>query len=311
MTLTSKLKVFTSSSKIGPGYTTVSNSEIVQKSHFTGTQSSPLKTITLTTDFGSRDEYVGVMKGVMIAINPDIHIIDLSHGIEPFNIAQAARLLSANYRYFPDGSIHVVVVDPGVGSNRHILALIADNHLFIGPDNGIFTPFLKACELLRVHRITNHDLFLKPPSTTFHGRDIMAPVAAKVAAGMAVAEVGEQVAPADCITIAQTIATLEPGLVRGEVISVDRFGNLRTNIDQTLLDRYGYDVLCVCIGDRRLPLVGGSYHDLAGVEAGALINSSGELEICAPRASAAHRLSAAAGDEVVVQLPLSSTAHSS
>ena len=174
----------------------MSNSEIVRKSHFAGAQSSPLKTITLTTDFGSRDGYVGVMKGVMIAINPDIHIIDLSHGIEPFNIAQAARLLSANYRYFPDGSIHVAVVDPGVGSNRHILALHADNHLFIGPDNGIFTPFSKRANSSGCTGSTNHDLLSQAAQHHLPVAGIsMAPVAAKVTAGMAVAEWASRLPP--------------------------------------------------------------------------------------------------------------------
>jgi S-adenosylmethionine hydrolase len=146
--------------------------------------------ITLTTDFGLDDEYVGVMKGVIVSIAPAVRIIDLSHNINRQAVQEAAFVVGAAYRFFPTGTVHVAVVDPGVGSDRKIILLRAGGHFFIAPDNGLLT-LLFAEDIFEVaYEIINRDLFLKPTSTTFHGRDIMAPVAARLAVGLDMEAVG-------------------------------------------------------------------------------------------------------------------------
>ncbi|MBI5086414.1 MAG: SAM-dependent chlorinase/fluorinase, partial [Acidobacteria bacterium] len=145
--------------------------------------------ITLLTDFGSRDPYAGIMKGVILSIAPRARIVDLSHEVEPFQVSQARFLLKQSWPYFPKGTIHVCVVDPGVGSARRPLLVQAAGHVFIGPDNGIFTDLLHL-KAARVRHITNSKLFLKHVSQTFHGRDVFAPVAAHIAVGFAPAKAG-------------------------------------------------------------------------------------------------------------------------
>ena len=142
--------------------------------------------ITLTTDFGYQDEYVGVMKGVILSLNKRIPIVDLTHNIPPQDISQAAKIVSDNYKYFPVGTVHVAIVDPGVGSQRRILAIKADGQIFIGPDKGIFTPLLVNHNSLEIYSVENKKLFREDVSNTFHGRDIMAPVAAWLASGLSI-----------------------------------------------------------------------------------------------------------------------------
>ena len=258
--------------------------------------------ITLTTDFGYRDEYVGVMKGVILSINKGIPIVDLVHDVSPQNIRQAAKIIKNNYKYFPDGTVHVGVVDPGVGSSRRMIVIQRDTHYFVGPDNGIFTPFLEGKVALDIYSIENRKLFLKNISNTFHGRDIMAPVAARLASGMSIAQVGPKISKESCMLVSLKDPILQPNGVTGEVVGIDNFGNIRTNITKPYLNK-------IIIGDKPritiksyiLGFSEGSYADLEDNMPTAIINSSGEVEISVKKGSAAQMLKVSRGERVFVR----------
>lgn len=268
--------------------------------------------ITLTTDFGLADEYVGVLKGVILGRAPRVRIVDISHDIPGQDIRRAAAMLSASYPYFPRGTIHLVVVDPGVGSARRIILVAADGHFFLAPDNGILTAMLAPALFEAAFAVNCRELFLQPVSNTFHGRDIMAPVAAALASGIQPTEVGP---PLDCQKIVRLPeATVETdsiaGTITGSVTSVDHFGNLRTNI--SLSDFMG---LCAGSGiDPENPAVSITIkdHTIHGLKSSysatppggllALFGSRNCLEIAANMAEAARILNAGIGNTVVVSL---------
>lgn len=195
--------------------------------------------ITLTTDFGLADEYVGVMKGVIATICPEARIIDLCHGITPQDIRQAALVLASSFRFFPAGSVHVVVVDPGVGTGRRIIVLDCVDHLFLAPDNGVVSLLIPAAR--RAHAVTAEEYFSKPVSATFHGRDIFAPVAARLACGTLPDRLGPPLAPADLCTLPLPHPTVKDGRLQGAVVHIDRFGNLITDIDRHAFSRFCND----------------------------------------------------------------------
>ena len=155
--------------------------------------------ITLTTDFGYSDPFVGIMKGAILCIAPDLQIVDLNHGIPPQDIRAAALNLAASVDYFPQGTIHVAVVDPGVGSERRPILIHSAGHYFVGPDNGVFSFALKDNQSSLIVHLSNEAYFLQPKSRTFHGRDIFAPVAAHLARGVPVAEFGSP--SKDCVSL--------------------------------------------------------------------------------------------------------------
>jgi S-adenosyl-L-methionine hydrolase (adenosine-forming) len=191
--------------------------------------------ITLTTDFGSKDPFVGIMKGVMLNINPLITIIDITHDISPQNILEAAIAVEASFSYFPHKTIHVVVVDPGVGSDRRPLIVSADYHYFIGPDNGVFSRIYKKSESLDVIHATAEHYFLPRRSATFHGRDVFAPIAAWLAKGIHIERFGDPIT--DYVTLPLPAPVfLQENTIEGEVVYIDRFGNLITNIHDTMLN---------------------------------------------------------------------------
>ncbi|THB79129.1 MAG: hypothetical protein D6B25_02535 [Desulfobulbaceae bacterium] len=258
--------------------------------------------ITLTTDFGYRDEYVGVMKGVILSINKGIPIVDLVHDVSPQNIRQAAKIIWNNHKYFPDGSVHVGIVDPSVGSSRRILAIQHDTHCFIGPDNGIFTPLLLSKNPLEIFSVENAKLFLKRVSNTFHGRDIIAPVAARLASGMAIAQVGPKVKKESCILVSLKEPVLQPNGVAGEVTSIDHFGNVRTNITKSYLNRIVMnDTPCITIKNYSIDFANGSYSSMPDNIPTALVNSSGELEISIKNGNAGKKLQVSRGERVFVR----------
>lgn len=192
--------------------------------------------ITLLTDFGTEDEYVGLMKGVILSINPSAAIVDITHRIAPQNIAQAAFSLHASYRYFPDRSVHLVVVDPGVGTRRDLLVLKVRKHLFVAPDNGVLTLLLSETGIMTMVRVTNSEFFLKPVSRTFHGRDIIAPVGAHLSKGIDLRKIGEEINPTDAVRLDELQArTLENGGIIGKIVAIDHFGNLISNIESQKL----------------------------------------------------------------------------
>jgi S-adenosyl-L-methionine hydrolase (adenosine-forming) len=230
--------------------------------------------VTLTTDFGLSDPFVGVMKGVILGRLPDATIVDLSHGIPPQDLMAGCFWLGASHGAFPAGTVHLAVVDPGVGSARQALVIGARGHLFVGPDNGLFGWILEdpAAEVRLIAPATRERLRL-PVSATFEARDLFAPVAAELAAGrLALADVGPVVRPA--VASALPAPRIAPGKVTGVVCAIDRFGNLITSIPALALTRLKTPL--VCVGRQQLPLKR-TYSDVGPMEYVALINAFGHL----------------------------------
>jgi len=260
--------------------------------------------VTLLTDFGREDAYVGAMKGVMLGINPQVRIVDISHAIPPRNLTRAACIAVRYHRCFPPRSVHVIVVDPGVGSDRDIVALRVDGHVFLAPDNGVLTLLLQSAGAADVYRVENRILFRHPVSATFHGRDIFAPVAAHLAGGMALEEVGCALCAADLKTLKLAAPTVSGRTVAGVVTAVDHFGNLLTNIGRELLSAAapagGGRRFQVRVAGQRIQGVFTHYAAAAEGCLMALVDSDGYLEIAVRGGSAADRLGAGPGDAVVL-----------
>jgi S-adenosylmethionine hydrolase len=195
--------------------------------------------ITLLTDCGLEDEYVGVMKGVVLSINPAVHLVDLTHAIGRHDIEQGALILSASYRHFPKGSIHIAVVDPGVGGARKVVCLRQGGHVFLAPDNGLLSMVIDEKKVEDVRAVTNRKYFLEWVSDTFHGRDIFAPVAAHLSGGVDPVCLGESLDPKELTLFDIDYPHVsEKGELVGKVITVDHFGNLVTNIDRGCLEAF-------------------------------------------------------------------------
>jgi hypothetical protein len=251
--------------------------------------------VTLTTDFGLADPFVGVMKGVIAGIAPEARVIDLTHDVPPQDVAHAARVLADNAAFFPPGTIHLAVVDPGVGSGRRPLCLAAKGQFFVGPDNGIFSAFLPPDQAVT---IAPGRLGPRPLSRTFHGRDLFAPAAARIALGDDIMELGEPTA--DLASIELSRATREGDLFRARVIAADRFGNLMTDLSISEVPP-GRPLVIRVRGREILGLA--EYYALgAPGEPIALVNSTGRLEIAVAHGSAAETLGAGPGTEVLVYL---------
>ena len=258
--------------------------------------------IVLTTDFGLLDEYVGVLKGVILSINPQVTIIDLSHGIPPQAIRRAADVLFNNYPYFPVGSVHVCVVDPGVGTERRIIVVSGCDQLFIGPDNGVFTRILDADQAAEVYELSNENWFLQNISSTFHGRDIMAPAAARLSLGASIKEAGPRIPTDSCVTISKDRPLISDIEISGEISAIDSFGNLITNIGVTdLVDLGLAPGITIRVKSHLLQLHQGSYGHLPDNRPGAIINSSNMLELCVKNGHAAAVLGVGIGERVVVK----------
>lgn len=257
--------------------------------------------ISLLTDFGVDDEYVGVMKGVILTINPAAVIIDITHRVDPQGILQAAFLIQSTYRFFPKKTIHVIVVDPGVGSGRAILAYEKEDHIFIAPDNGVLTLLLDDRDDGKVVRIENSDYYLNPVSQTFHGRDIFAPVAAYLSKGTDIRKLGPALEPHKLLRLTLPTAFVdESGMIVGCVISIDRFGNLITNIDLKLLRQYGIPEkkAVIAVGDETLKGIMPSYVNVKPGNPLAISGSRGYLEIAVNKGSARSKFNAAVGEVV-------------
>jgi hypothetical protein len=252
--------------------------------------------VTLTTDFGTRDPWVGIMKGVILARCRDAVLVDLTHEVAPQDVLGGQLALAAATPYFPAGTVHLAVVDPGVGTARRPLAVAAGGQCFVGPDNGLFSflferPGWTAVELaVPAHR-------LAPVSRTFHGRDVFAPAAAALAAGVPLARLGPRVT--DPVRRPLPRAHRQGRVLHGEVLQVDRFGNLITSI--TARDLAGGRAAAVEAGGRRLPLVE-AYGAASPGGTAALVDSTDRLEIFAREGSAARRLGLGRGAPVRVRL---------
>lgn len=258
----------------------------------------PNPIITLTTDFGAADWFVGVMKGVVLGLNPAAAIIDLTHEIPGGDVQAGAFALMAGYRFVSRGSIHVAVVDPGVGSRRRAIAVETKDYFFIGPDNGVLSWALKRERVRRIVALENDAYFLKPVSRTFHGRDIFAPVAAHLSRGLSIRKLGPNLADIQRLNWPEAI--ISDGAVVGEVLYVDRFGNALTNIDSDHLKRITSQRLRVRVGRRPVFPVGDYYQTVNQGKPVAVIGSSGLLEIAINGGNAARRLSLKAGVKVKV-----------
>jgi S-adenosyl-L-methionine hydrolase (adenosine-forming) len=248
--------------------------------------------VTLLTDFGNGDHYVAEMKGVLLSGAPNAVLVDVTHGISPGDVRSAAYILGRIWHRFPPGTIHMVVVDPGVGSSRAALAFGAHGHMFVGPDNGVFTPVLRDAEVEAVILPTPDSA-----SPTFHGRDLFAPAAAALAGGMALPTLGE---PFQGIPerLAYTSPHYEGKTVIGEVIYIDRFGSLVTNLTTELVPNYA----TLEIEDLDLGPIRRTFSDVTAGGLLAYVGSGGAIEIAVRNGSAARRLGVGVGGRVRARL---------
>jgi S-adenosylmethionine hydrolase len=251
--------------------------------------------ITLTTDFGQRDSYVAEMKAAILTVTRDVVLVDITHEIVPYDITEGALALEAAAKVFPPGTVHVAVVDPGVGTERRALGVAARDQIFIGPDNGLFTSVLDAPGW-EAYELRTAEARRPTVSSTFHGRDVFAPAAAHVAAGWALSRLGPRVR--DPARLQWPEVRELAGTVAGAVVHVDRFGNLVTSIRADVVKGLGQSAT-VRLGSRRLPLVG-TYGDLAPGAAGGVLGSHDRLEIAVREGSAAASLRADRGTPVLV-----------
>jgi len=264
--------------------------------------------ITLLTDYGINDEYVGVMKGVILSVNPSATIIDISHHIDPQDLVQAAYLIKSTYKYFPKGTVHVIVVDPGVGSDRAIVALEMRGHIFIVPDNGVSTLLMEEAEVDSIIRLDNPSYFLESVSQTFQGRDIFAPVAAHISRGVEINKLGKPIDQRDLVRLSiQKPFISDKGELIGTVVSIDRFGNLITNIELSSLEKFceksKEKELKVWIGESKITGLSKSYESVNSQSPLVIIGSRGFLEIAVNCGSARRHFMAAKGDTVRIVLP--------
>jgi S-adenosyl-L-methionine hydrolase (adenosine-forming) len=262
----------------------------------------PSGVITITTDFGHQGPFVGVMKGRILSRFAEAKIVDLTHEIVVHWPAEAGFWLARSFEYFPSGTVHVAVVDPGVGTSRDIVAVIARGHVFLAPDNGLLAPIVGRHPDATVVRVNTGQLArfgVSRPSATFHGRDIFAPIAAEVAAGRCAPDsLGEVIAKETLVPSWVDEPTTEPSSVSGVVITIDHFGNLISNIDATLIERFRLPL--VHAGNHAFPLLR-TYGDTRPGEYLALVNSFGVIEIARAEQSAAEGLGLSRGAPVVVR----------
>jgi S-adenosyl-L-methionine hydrolase (adenosine-forming) len=259
--------------------------------------------ITLTTDFGLTDHFVGTMKGVILEVAPEAQIVDISHAVQPFDILDGALAISQAYHYFPSGTVHMVIVDPGVGTARRPIIVSSDRHLFVAPDNGVLSMIYDREERISVRHVTAEHYFLQPRSNTFHGRDIFSPVAAYLAKGIEPGRFGEEIT--DYVRFsAPRPKPVDERTLRGVVLKVDRFGNLITNItreDAPQLFAATPPAFRIAIGTKaQATRMCASYAEGAPGEVFGILGSMGFLEVAANRGSAFQLLGAGKGSEVNV-----------
>jgi S-adenosyl-L-methionine hydrolase (adenosine-forming) len=253
--------------------------------------------IALVTDFGTRDHYAGTMKGVALGICPDATLVDITHDVPPHDVLAGALELAAAYRYFPSGTVFLVVVDPGVGSTRRGLAAEAGDYRFVAPDNGVLTLVFNEAPPRRVVELTERKYARPSVSRTFEGRDRFAPAAAWLAKGIDLGALGRGAGTIHRLDV--PVPLVEGDRIEGQVLRVDRFGNLISNIDRKTFDRLG-TAIEVTVGDHSVPRVVSTYADVAAGEICALFGSSDHLEIAANGASAAAALGLGRGAVVHV-----------
>ena len=278
--------------------------------------------ITLTTDFGLDDPFVGIMKRVILNIEPEAHIIDITHNIDPQNIFQASQVLNATYPWYPRKTIHIVVVDPGVGgpalkkspktSNLSLIAegrgpigkrpIVVQSHFqtFIGPDNGVLTSALYPKS--RAYELKNPKYFLKNISNTFHGRDLFAPVAAWIATGIAASKMGPRILKPTRLELPE--AKQKNKSIKGEIIYIDRFGNATTNISAELISKTfaSSDTIEIKIGKNKIDGLVTGYYQINPGQIGAILNSWNQVEVFCRENSAEKKLKLKTGQTVTLKV---------
>ena len=259
--------------------------------------------ITLTTDFGTNDAYVGIMKGVILGINPGVQVVDLTHAIPPQDIHDAALSIHAAHPYFPEGTIHTIVVDPGVGSDRRAVVCQTDRAFFVCPDNGILTYLLQEIQdtggqSIRAVAIQNQTYYLPEVSNTFHGRDIFAPVAAHLSLGVPATNIGPPVE--NLVQLPVPIPQVSGNTISGQIVKFDRFGNAITNISESALAGIGttYEIR---VGSTRLTRLNRAYAEAGIGKPLAIIGSLAVLEIAINSGNAEVSLGLKRGDVVEIQ----------
>ncbi|MGD8239878.1 MAG: SAM-dependent chlorinase/fluorinase, partial [Armatimonadota bacterium] len=248
----------------------------------------PAKIVALLTDFGAADPYVGAMKGVILGVCPAARIVDVCHGVPAQDVLAGALMLQASYQYFPAGTVFVAVVDPGVGSARRAVAAEADGRFFVCPDNGLLSGVAMRTPIARAVELTNSQFFLPRVSQTFHGRDVFAPVAAHLAAGIPLGAFGLPVE--DLVTIPITEAERTPGGWDVQVLYIDRFGNAVTDLREEDVAGIAPGSIRFRIGKRTIEGLSQSYADVREGEPLAVVGSWGYVEISICNGSAAEQL---------------------
>jgi S-adenosyl-L-methionine hydrolase (adenosine-forming) len=271
-----------------------------------GGKPAGIRLITLLTDFGVADYFVGALKGAILSINPSVSIVDLSHEIPPQDVAAGAFTLMASYESFPSQTVHVAVVDPGVGSDRRPILVWAGNHFFVGPDNGIFSYIYERETGHKTFHLKNEKYFRLPVSATFHGRDIFAPVAAALSVGTEPAEFGPEINDEKRLP-SLNLLKQTPGKIKGRIIHIDRFGNCITNITRSVLPLEMESRAKLQINGETIRSFRRFFSDSHDKSGGSeklfgVWGSAGFLEIAAMNRSAAKRLRAKTGHNVILKI---------
>ncbi|MDT8069232.1 MAG: SAM-dependent chlorinase/fluorinase [Terriglobia bacterium] len=258
--------------------------------------------VTFTTDFGTSDHFVGTMRGVILTINPHAQIHDICNSVQSFDVLDGALTIAHAYRYFPANSIHMVIVDPGVGTARRPILVTTEKHMFIAPDNGVLSLVYEREERISVRHITAEHYFLQPTSRTFHGRDVFAATAGWLSKGVEAAKFGDEIT--DYVRFASPkVKRINDRTLKGVILKVDKFGNLVTNIRQEDLPQLTQELppdFKIMIGRGEVKRVRNTFAEGAAGEIFAVWGSMGYLEIVANRAYAAQLLQATKGSDVGV-----------
>ncbi len=256
--------------------------------------------VTLTTDFGLNDHFIGTMRGVILNINPTVQVADICNAVQSFDVLDGALTIAQAYRYFPSDTVHLVVVDPGVGTARRPIIATTEKHIFVAPDNGVLSLVYEREERLSVRHITSEHYFLQPVSRTFHGRDIFSPVAGWLSKGVEPAKFGDEIT--DFVRFAMPKPkVLSPTTLKGVVLKMDKFGNLITNItplDAPALFEPTPPEFTLTVGKAEIKSIREAYGLAAPGEVFGILGSTGFLELSANRAYAAQIVQANRGAEV-------------
>ncbi|MFZ0912317.1 MAG: SAM-dependent chlorinase/fluorinase [Candidatus Korobacteraceae bacterium] len=263
---------------------------------------SDTRIVTFTTDFGLNDPFVGIMHGVVLNIHPETSIVDISHAVASYDVFDGAWTIAQAYRFFPPRTVHVVVVDPGVGGTRRPIIVETDDYVFVAPDNGVLSLVEMREPKFTVRHVTAERYFLQPVSRTFHGRDVFSPVAGWLSKGVAPAEFGPEISDYARLAL-PAVERIGENSLRGVVLKVDKFGNLITNIGEQEappLFTTAPPAVSILIAGQTITRVCHSYAEGGEDEFFAIVGSSGYLEIAAKQASAAEKLAAGVGTPVGV-----------